>query len=217
MKAETGPSEVQRSGDSASDRLPAEERRAALLEVVVELLREGGPERVTMGTVAERAGVTRALVYKHFANRRDLLSAAFRRQAAELDAAMTSEVQAADGLEARLRALVRAVFRAVDTHGWIFLPLQALSLEQGFRREQRERDRRTVGSFARLASEELGIPGKEATAAMPLLLAGIASLRIQAREKTGPAERQRLEDLYVTLVLGALSSLKGEADPPGRP
>lgn len=200
--------EVEKQAESASDRLPAEERRTALLEIVVGLLREGGPERVTMGTVAERAGVTRALVYKHFANRRELLSATFRNEAAKLDAAMAAEVTTADGFEARLRALVRAVFRAVDTHGWIFLPLQAQSLEAGFRRQQRDRDRRTIRAFARLASEELGIPLAEATAAVPILLSGIASLRIQAREKTGAADRQRLEDLYVRLVMGALVSLR---------
>jgi len=200
--------ERERPAESTSDRLPAEERRAALLEIVVELLREGGPERVTMGTVAERAGVTRALVYKHFANRRDLLSATFRNEAAKLDAAMAAEVKTAGGFEARLRALVRAVFRAVDTHGWIFLPLQAQSLEAGFRREQRDRDRRTIRAFAKLASEELEIPLAEATTAVPILLAGIASLRIQARERTGAADRQHLEDLYVALVMGALRSLR---------
>lgn len=188
--------------------MPSEQRRVALLDVVVELLREGGPEKVTMGTVAERAGVTRALVYKHFANRGEVLSATFRHEAAKLDAAIAAEVSAAAGFEGRLRALVRAVFRAVDTHGWIFLPLQAQSLESGFRREQRKRDRRTIHNFAALASDELGIPLSEAKTAVPILLSGIASLRLQAREKTNETERKNLEDLYVKLVLGALDSLR---------
>jgi AcrR family transcriptional regulator len=196
---------------SGPDRLTAAARREALIDVAFELLRRGGPASVSIHTVAERSGVTRTLVYKHFANREDLRSAVFRREAARLDAQMVAEVSAEHGLEARLRTFVRAVLRAVDTHGSIFLPLQAQASERGYREEQRARDRRTVRAFAELASGELGIPMSDATAAVSILLSGMASLRTQARTRGTAAERKRLEDLYVTLVLAALSALR-----PGR-
>ena len=189
--------------EPSPDRLSAEERRAALIEIAFDLLRDGGLNRVTMGAVAERAKVTRALVYKHFANREDLLAATFRSEAAKLDDAMAAEVNAAHGFEARLRTLVRAVLRAIDTHGWIFVPLHAHSLDPAFRREQRARDRRTVRFFAQLASEEFELPLSEATAAVGILLSGIGSLRTQARERVDLADRKFLEDLYVDLVTAA--------------
>lgn len=202
--------------ESTTDRLSAEERRAALIEIAFELLRDGGPDQVTMGTVAERAKVTRTLVYKHFANREDLLGATFRTQAEKLDAAMVAEVNAIHGFEARLRTFVRAVLRAVDTHGWIFVPLHAYSLESGFRGEQRARNRRTVHFFAKLASDEFQLPLSDATAALGILLSGIGSLRIQAREKTDSVDRKFLEDLYVDLVMAALTSLGKKHDGAGQ-
>ena len=194
------------SAEPQSDRLSSEERRDALIDIAFALLKEGGPDRVSMGTVAERAEVTRTLVYKHFANRDDLLAAVFRREAARLDAQMAAEVLAAEGFEARLRTFVRVVLRAVDTHGWIFVPLQAQSHERGFRSEQRSRDRRTVRAFAELASAEFDLPVRDAIAALSVLLSGIASLRTQARK--APGDRKFLEDLYVDLVVGALNGLR---------
>ncbi|BBC34932.1 hypothetical protein SGFS_062260 [Streptomyces graminofaciens] len=47
--------------------------RAAALAAATELLVEGGPERVTHAAVAERAGVGRATVYRHWPDLQTLL------------------------------------------------------------------------------------------------------------------------------------------------
>ena len=201
-------SRAQADRSSGPDRLSAEERRERLIDIAFELLRKGGPEGVTMGTVADRAEVTRALVYKHFANRDELLSALFRREMTKLDAAMVAEVEAAQGLEARLRTFVRAVLRALETHGWLFVPLQPQLVERAFRQEQRARDRRAVRGFAELASQELGLPRPVANAALAILLSGVSALPTLARNRASAAERARLEELYVALVLGGLERLK---------
>ena len=51
--------------------------RANLLTAALDLLREGGPEALTMTTVADAAGVTRRAAYLHFPDRGDLLVALF--------------------------------------------------------------------------------------------------------------------------------------------
>lgn len=201
------------SDATSPDRMSAEERRAALIEVAFELLKEGGPESVTMGTVAKRSEVTRALVYKHFANRTDLLNATYRREAQKLDAAMSAEVRRAVGFEERLRTFVRTIFRAVDSHGWIFVPLRGQSLEPGIRAEQNSRDRRTVRNFASLASEEFGIPLGEAASALSILLTGVTALRLQARSNKEEKSRRELEDLYITVAMGALSAVRDRQRP----
>ncbi|HEY8527169.1 MAG TPA: TetR/AcrR family transcriptional regulator [Acidimicrobiales bacterium] len=205
------------AGAPGPARLRGADRRTALIDAAAAIVTESGVDAVTMDSVAARAGVSRPLVYKHFANRHELLAELYRREAAELDAAIVASVEQAEGFENKMRAMIRAVLEAVTTHGPLFTPLARAGVrDDRFRAEQRRRDRRTVRFFARLAMAEYGIDEPEATAATAVLLTGIESLRAQSRTRPGPQRRQFLEDLYVDLVLGGLERLarrKDLADP----
>jgi len=61
-------------------RVPAEQRRADLLDAALSLVAAAGQSAVTMAAVAERAGVTKPVVYGVFDNRADLLDALLRRE-----------------------------------------------------------------------------------------------------------------------------------------
>jgi AcrR family transcriptional regulator len=199
-------------------RLRGEDRRAALLDAATQLLAEDGIDAISMDTVAARAGVSRALVYKHFTDRHDLLAEVYRQQASALDATMTAAVEQATGFEAKLRALVRAAMVAETTHGPIFGPLRrAGARDSAFRREQHGRDRRTVRFFARLAMTELDLDEASATATMSVLLAGIESIRAQWRSHPTPENRDFLEDLYIDLVTGALRQRSASPARPSEP
>nr|WP_233709994.1 TetR/AcrR family transcriptional regulator [Aestuariicella albida] len=193
--------------------MTADERRNDLIDLALDILREEGAEKISIGTIALRAGVTRTLVYKHFANREDLINATYSREAFKLHDAISQEVNKATGFEGRLRAFVSAVLGAVDTHGWMFGPQEVHTQEVGFKAEQSQRDRRSVRAFAQLAIDEFGLSRREASSAMGILLSGITSLRIQAHVLTTQEDRQFLADLYVDLVLGALSHLKDRRSP----
>jgi AcrR family transcriptional regulator len=52
-----------------------EETRRRITEATVELHRTVGPARTTISAIAERAGVQRLTVYRHFPDERDLLAA----------------------------------------------------------------------------------------------------------------------------------------------
>lgn len=194
-------------------RLRGEDRRTALIDAAAAIVTESGVDDVTMDSVAARARVSRPLVYKHFANRHDLLAALYRREAAELDAAIVASVEQAEGFENKIRAMIRAVLEAVTTHGPLFTPLVRAGMRDStFRAEQRRRDRRTVRFFARMAMAEYGIGEPEATAATAVLLTGIESLRAQSRTRPAPERLQFLEDLYVDLVLGGLERIARRED-----
>jgi AcrR family transcriptional regulator len=53
-------------------RLPAEERRAALLETACRLFSEGSYRGTTTADIAREAGVTEPVLYRHFESKRDL-------------------------------------------------------------------------------------------------------------------------------------------------
>lgn len=194
-------------------RLRGEDRRAALVAAAALLLAEDGIDEVTMETVAARADVSRPLVYKHFANRHELLAEVYRQSATQLDTAIVAAVDQAQSFEAKIRAMIRASLEAVSTHGPIFDPLvRAGARDAGFRKEQRSRDQRTVRFFARLAMAEYQLDKADATAATSMLLTGIESIRAQWRARPTPERRQFLEDLYVDLVTGGLASLATRRD-----
>ena len=97
-------------------RMPAADRRALILEAAREAFAEGGYHRTSLEEIAERAGVSKALLYEHFDSKRELhramlethvneliarLNAALRRAAPRDDA---EPVLSADGLELDLVA-----------------------------------------------------------------------------------------------------------------
>lgn len=192
---------------AGAQRLRGEDRRAVLVAAATDLATEG-VEAISMETVAARAGVSRPLVYKHFANRDELLAAVFRQQSQDLDASVVAAVEEASGFEAKLRALVRAVLDAVRSRDAILIPLlRAGARDAAIRREQRERDRRAVRMVARMAVDEFGLQERAAKAATAMLLSGIDSILSQWRARPTPENAQLLEDVYLDLVTGGLRQL----------
>ena len=59
-------------------RLSKPDRHAQLLEVARELIRDLGTDEFTLGRLAERAGVTKPLVYDHFGDRSGVLAELYR-------------------------------------------------------------------------------------------------------------------------------------------
>ncbi|WP_419899236.1 TetR/AcrR family transcriptional regulator [Roseomonas sp. USHLN139] len=97
-------------------RLSREERQAQLLDTARRLVQQEGTDALTLGRLAEQAGVTKPVVYDHFATREGLLAALYadydRHQAAVLQAAL----QAAPAtLEARADVIATAYIGCVLT------------------------------------------------------------------------------------------------------
>ena len=78
----------------ARRRLSREDRLRQLLDVAWQLVREEGTEALTLGRLAEAAGVTKPVVYDHFVTRPGLLAALYQdfdgRQTALMDAALAA-------------------------------------------------------------------------------------------------------------------------------
>ncbi|MFF7989215.1 TetR/AcrR family transcriptional regulator [Kitasatospora xanthocidica] len=89
-------------------RLSPAERRAQLLAVGARLFAARPYEEVLMEEVAEQAGVSRALLYRHFASKHDLFAEVYRQAADELlaksrfDPVDTLLEQLVEGMDAHL-------------------------------------------------------------------------------------------------------------------
>jgi AcrR family transcriptional regulator len=65
-------------------RLPPDTRRNELLDIGAELFAERPYDEVRMDEVADRAAVSRALLYRYFSSKRDLFAAIYQRAADQL-------------------------------------------------------------------------------------------------------------------------------------
>ncbi len=192
-------------------RLSKEVRRDRLIDAVVDLIEAGQPDEVTMESVAEASGVSRALVYRHFANRNELLAATYRREAAALHDALASAVAAAPSLVEMYRVLVRGSLDAASARrDGVFAALRSAgTFNRELRAEQRARDTQTVRGFAARAAKELGLDPPVATAASVLLLGAIDPLVAQWRRRPTAANAALLEGIYLEMVRGAYGTDQG--------
>lgn len=83
-------------------RLSREDRQRQLLDMAWQLIREEGTDALTLGYLAEKAGVTKPVVYDHFTTRAGLLAALYqdfdRRQTALMDAALANAEATLNGI-----------------------------------------------------------------------------------------------------------------------
>ncbi len=98
------------AGLQARRRLTRTERRAQLLDVARTLIREAGTDELTLARVAERAGVTKPVVYDHFGDRSGILAELFREfEARQREVLAAALADAEPVLDVRAR-LVAAAF-----------------------------------------------------------------------------------------------------------
>lgn len=193
-----------------STRLDRDDRRDALLDAAAEIVASTGADAVSMEAVAERAGVSRPLVYKHFANRNELLEALYARESLALHEEISAEVTKARTLEDMFRALVRGSLNAQASRGATFAALRAAGGRTDERRnEQRARDRRTLGYFVREAVRQYELTETQARAAVSIMLGAVDSVLNAFRVRPTREHAALLEDTYVSLVVGGLTALKG--------
>ncbi|MDQ7983687.1 TetR/AcrR family transcriptional regulator [Pseudomonas sp. G34] len=99
-------------------RLPREERTRQLLEVAWQLIGDEGTDALTLGKLAEAAGVTKPVVYDHFGTRNGLLAALYEdydeRQTRIFDAAIDA---AAATLQDKSRVIAASYVNCVLTQG----------------------------------------------------------------------------------------------------
>lgn len=188
--------------------MPRDERREALLDAAATLVAAGEIHAVSMETVAEMSGVSRPLVYKHFANRHDLLAAVYRREADRLHSELSAAVGAETTIEGKLRALIRGALQAEADRGASLAALRAAGARTEELRETRHsRNRNTVRHFTRQAMRDLGVAEQPTRVCMAVVLRSIDSVLAEWRHRPTPQFAAVLEDAYVTIAMGTLEKI----------
>ncbi|MBN2994316.1 TetR/AcrR family transcriptional regulator [Pseudomonas cedrina subsp. fulgida] len=99
-------------------RLSREDRSRQLLDVAWQLVRDEGTEALTLGRLAELAGVTKPVVYDHFVTRAGLLAALYRDFDARQDRVFSERIEASNAtLEDRAWVIAASYVECVLLQG----------------------------------------------------------------------------------------------------
>jgi AcrR family transcriptional regulator len=101
-------------------RLPAPRRRRQLLDVATQVFGESGYHQASMDDVAEAAGVTKPVLYQHFASKRDLYLELVEDVGTRLMDAVVAATRAAGHPHGQVEAGFRAYFSFVADHANAF-------------------------------------------------------------------------------------------------
>lgn len=108
-------------------RMRRDDRARQLLEVAESVFADRGIAATTMDEVAERAGVTKPVLYDHFGSKDGLLAALIRNAGADLRDVIAGAVAGAGGPAHALEEGLRAYFNFMREHGaaWTALVSEA--------------------------------------------------------------------------------------------
>src|SRR5664279_4723745 len=110
--AGAGPPELARGG-----RLPRSARRKQLLAAAQEVFVANGYHAAAMDDIAERAGVSKPVLYQHFPGKLELYLALLDTQAEMLSSAVHDALATTDDNRLRVHGVLSAYFSFVDREG----------------------------------------------------------------------------------------------------
>jgi AcrR family transcriptional regulator len=101
-------------------RLPASERKELILDAALRTFVEYGYHGAIMDTIAERANVTKPILYRHFPSKMDLLQAILERSGDELRSSMIEPNSPFVDLQERIRHDVKTHFDFVERREMVY-------------------------------------------------------------------------------------------------
>jgi AcrR family transcriptional regulator len=199
-------------------RLPRQARRRQLLEAALEVFVARGYHAAAMDEIAERAGVSKPVLYQHFPGKQELYLALLDESVEELIETVRTALQSTDDNRQRVFATIRAYFEFVAAQSGTF----RLVFESDFTNEPavRERVERADRKCAEMVSEviksDAGLGDQEAQL-LSIALVGMAQVSARYWLGTmGSIPRDAAEQLVARLSWRGISGWPRTGDaPPG--
>lgn len=189
-------------------RLTAEQRRGKLLDAAAAIIeRNRTPAALTMEGLAEKAGVSKALVYLHFPTRDDVLLGILEREVAARDEVLRATMREPANYEERLRQWAKGFFDFVESRGMVLNVLLAPPREPAVERAHRARHDRNVGAWVDAATRTYGADPDVARLTTELISA--AAVRAAECWKQLKLPRELVERVFVTTALSTIDALGG--------
>lgn len=182
------------------NRLPRKERRAQLLESALEVFVAQGYHAAAMDDIAERAGVSKPVLYQHFPGKLDLYLALLDESCATVIASCREALASTPDNKHRVAATVKAFYEYVahDTGAFRLVFESDLTSEPAVRAQVERVTAETADLVAEVIADDTGLPA-EAAKLLAVSLVGMA--QVSARFWLAEAQGITLDDA-VALVSG---------------
>lgn len=199
-----------------STRLPRSARRKQLLGAAREVFVAQGYHAAAMDDIAERAGVSKPVLYQHFPSKRDLYVALVQQHSDELLTSVHSALKSTNNNKQRVAATIEAYFSFIDSKSEAF----RLVFESDLRSDPEVRDlvdTVSAGCAAAITSvirEDTGLPDGQAEL-LGVALAGMAHITARYWLESGRGVPRDLAGALVAQL--AWRGVRGfpKADHPG--
>jgi AcrR family transcriptional regulator len=208
-----------RADASRGQRLPRSARRAQLLEAAQAAFVENGYHAAAMDDIAERAGVSKPVLYQHFPGKLELYLALLDSHTDILEGLVRDALASTTDNKERVYAAIAAYFDFVSRDGAAF----RLIFESDLTNESAVRNRLdTIGlicaeAVAEVIAEDTDMPEAEASL-LGMALTGLAQVSARHWLAQGPAipqdEAARLVGTLAWRGLGYFPKVSGEGTAP---
>jgi AcrR family transcriptional regulator len=193
--------------DDKSPRLPRDERRAQLLVAALEVFTVAGYHSAAMDEIADRANVSKPVLYQHFPSKLDLYLAVLDMHIDSLVFAIQKAIASNRENSSRVAATVEAYFGFIDSEGEAFRLLfeSDMSLEPQVRERLNRMTYDCAAAVSAVISIDTGL-GKEES--MMLAVGIIGTVQTAARhwlDRDGKIDRKRATELVMNLIWRGIS------------
>ena len=147
-----------------SARLPRSARRRQLLGAAQEVFVAQGYHSAAMDEIAERAGVSKPVLYQHFPGKLDLYVALLEEHADAMVEAVRTALASTSDNKARVDATIEAYFRFVDEDGGAFRLLfeSDLTNQPAVRERVEGTTLACAEAISGVISDDTGLPAEQA-------------------------------------------------------
>lgn len=218
--SDSGGSGKRGSGDARSRRWRAhrEARRAELVDAAIEAIRRHGPD-VGMEHIAAEAGVTKPILYRHFADKADLWVAVGQRMAEELLERIGPALRSVSENRERVAAVIDAYLATIESEPQVYqFVMRRSGADRPVSRDPVADHRELIASaLARMIGDRARALGLDAGGAEPFgyglvgLVEATGDWWLRNRQ---PVSREGLTEYLTALIWSGLSGLTAAADLP---
>ncbi len=195
------------------NRLPRDERRAQLLTAALEVFTAAGYHSAAMDEIADRARVSKPVLYQHFPSKLELYLAVLDLHIDSLVFAIQKAIAQHRSNADRVKATVEAYFGFIDSEGEAFRLLfeSDMSLEPQVRERLNRMTYDCAAAVSAVISIDTGLAKEESMMLAVGLIGTVQTIARHWLDRDGKIDRTRATELVMNLIWRGISGFPKSA------